>query len=112
LKPAEQHFGQMDDFGEFLTVSAPPCLDGAKADQSTRFALVRRLGNTHGLVRLVRAPNCRLTTVFEFPRPNGRVALVCSPPAPPPGQVENYSRNKRLTVAGSRRWVSRGQPPP
>ena len=67
LKPAEQNFWQIDHFGECLTFSAPPCLDGAKTDQSTRFELSRCLGNKSGLVRLVRAPNCRFTSVFESP---------------------------------------------
>jgi hypothetical protein len=112
LKPAEQHFWQIDHFGKLLPFSAPPCLDGAKTKQSTRFELLRCLGNKSGLVRLVRAPNCRLTSVFESPRPKGRVALVRFPPAPPPGQVENSGRNKRPTVAELRRRVLRGQPPP
>ena len=70
MKPAEQNFWQIDHFGESLTVSAPPCLDSAKTNQSTRFELSRCLGTESGLVRLVRAPNCRLTSVFESPTSN------------------------------------------
>jgi hypothetical protein len=71
--------------GKFLTFSAPLCLDGAKTNQSTRFELVRCLGNKAGLVRVVRAPNCRFVSVFESPRPTGRVALllpICLPTRP------------------------------
>jgi hypothetical protein len=105
LKPAQQHFGQIDHVGEFLTFSAPPCLDGAKTDQSTRFELSRCLGNKAGLARLVRAPNCRFTSVFESPRPNGRVALACSPPAPHQAKsrtaVETKGQPWQEPVAGS-----------
>ena len=92
--------------GDFLTVPAPPCLDGAKTDQSTRFELFRCLGNKSGLVRLVRAPHCRFTSVFESPRPNGRVALVRFPPAPHQAKsrttVETKGQLWQDPVAGSR----------
>jgi hypothetical protein len=112
LKPAEQNFWQIDPFEEFLTFSAPPCLDGTETNQSTRVELSRCLGNKSGLVCLVRAPNCRFTYVFESPRPNGRVALFRSPPAPHQAKSRTTVEQKGATVAGARRWVPRGQPPP
>jgi hypothetical protein len=106
LKPAEQHFWQIDHFGKFLTCSAPPWLDGAKTKQSARFELFRCLGNNSGLTRLVRAPNCRLTSVFESTRPNGRVALFGFPPAPHQAKsrttVETKEQPWQDSVAGSR----------
>ena len=94
MKPAEQNFWQIDPFEEFLTVSAPPCLDGTETTQSTRFELSRCLGNKSGLLRLVRAPNRRFAFVFESPRPNMRVALVRFPPAPTRPSRELQSKQK------------------
>jgi hypothetical protein len=106
LNPAEQNFWQIDHFGKCLTCSAPPCLDGAQTDQSTRLELSRCLGNKSGLVHLVRAPNCRLTSVFESPRPKGRVALFRSPPAPHQAKSRTTAETKgqpwQDPVAGSR----------
>jgi hypothetical protein len=81
LKPAELSFWSIDHFGGFLTCSAPPRLDGAKTDQSARCELLWCLGNKSGLLRFVRASTCRVTSMFESPRPNRRVALFRSPPA-------------------------------
>jgi hypothetical protein len=106
LTPAEQNVWQIDPFGDFLTFSAPPCLDGAKTDQSPRFELSRCLGNQCGLVCLVRTPNCRFTSVFESQRPNGRVALSRSAPASHQAKsrttVETKGQPWQDPVAGSR----------
>jgi hypothetical protein len=105
LKPAEQNFWQIDHFGEFLTFSVPLRLDGAQNDQSTQVEAERCLGNKSGLVRLVRAPNCRFTSVFESPRPKGRAALFRSPPAPHQAKsrttVETKGQPWQDPVAGS-----------
>jgi hypothetical protein len=112
LNPAEQNFWQIDHFGKCLTCSAPPCLDGAQTDQSTRLELSRCLGNKSGLVRSRQGAELPAYLRVRVPASKGACCALSLSTCPPPGQVENHSRNKRPTVAGSRRWVPRGQAPP
>ena len=97
MKPAEQNFWQIDPFGKSLTFSAPPCLDGTKTDQSTRFELSRCFGNTSGLLRLVRTPNCRFTSVFESHVQMGvlRSVALHLPPTRPSRELQPKQKGNR-----------------
>jgi hypothetical protein len=112
LKPAEQNFWQIDHFGESLSLfsCALPRRREDRPEHPVRALSVPwqqlwpgapRQGATLPVYLRVRVPASKWACC----------ALSLST-CPPPGQVENCSRNKRTTVAGARRWVPQGQPPP
>ena len=109
LKPAEQNFWQIDYFGESLSFfsCALPRRREDRPEHPVRALSVPwqqiwpgapRQGAKLPVCLRVRVPGVQMGVLRSF--------------APHLGQVENYSRNKRATVAGSRRGVPRGQPPP